>query len=209
MIRNLYSPIREDLPHTHLLFMDGAPWRDYVWILVRVFVAEMIGSGIFILPSILINYPTPYEPVVAGIATGGGLYVAIWIAYPTSGAHINPIISLTAFLTRRIKLPHLVVYWISQLAGAIVCTLIGLSITPFNKKKRFWSMTFVQPEVSERQALVVEALTSCVLVIVYLATVDSKRPVNWALGSGLNMALPLMLAVIGGVIISVRFFLLI
>ena len=183
--------------------MDDVPWRDYAWLLARIFVAEMIGSGIFILPSILINYPTTYEPLVAGISTGGGLYVAIWITYPTSGAHINPIISLTAFLTRRIKLPHLVFYWISQLAGALLSTATGLVITPFGKKEKFWTMTFVQPEVSERQALMVEALTASVLVIVYLATIDSKRPSNWALGTGLNMALPLMLAVIGGVIISV------
>ncbi|KAL5970997.1 Aquaporin, partial [Taenia solium] len=192
----------EDLPHTHLMFVEDLPWRDYVWLLVRIFVAEMIGSAIFILPGILITTPTQYEPVVKGIAMGGGLYVAIWITYPTSGAHINPIISLIAFLFKNIKLQHLVFYWIAQLVGALLCTQIGLNIVPPGSNETFRGMTFPHPEVSERQAFLVEALTTSVLVIVYLATIDLRRPENWGLNTGLNMALPLMFTVIGNAIIA-------
>ncbi|CDI97478.1 Aquaporin [Echinococcus multilocularis] len=184
------------------MFLEDLPWRDYVWLLVRIFVAELIGSGIFILPAILITSPTQYEPLVAGIAMGGGLYVAIWITYPTSGAHINPIISLIAFLNKHIKLHHLVFYWIAQLAGALLCTLIGLNILPPGSNETFRGMTFPHPDVSERQAFLVETLTTSVLVIVYLATIDLRRPENWGLNTGLNMALPLMFTVIGNEIIA-------
>ncbi|KAM7535339.1 hypothetical protein Aperf_G00000102536 [Anoplocephala perfoliata] len=133
---------------------------------------------------------------------GGIFFVAIWIIYPTSGAHINPIISLVVCLQQHISLAHLLVYWFAQLAGAFLATIIGLSITPFGKNQTHWRMTQPLPGVSERQAFVLEILAGCILIVVYLSTTDPKRPINWGLSTGLNMALPLMFTVTGIAIIS-------
>ncbi|VDD77093.1 unnamed protein product [Mesocestoides corti] len=176
---------------------------EYVWLIIRIFIAEMIGSGIVNLPVMLINTTTKYEPIMMGMAMGGGLYVAQWVTYPTSGAHVNPAISLASFLTRRIELNHLAIYWAAQLAGVILSTLLGLYISPFAKQDRFWGMTFPQPEVTERQTVVMEILITSVLIVVYLATVDENRPANWVLSTGVDLTLPLMLTYIGNIIISV------
>ncbi|VUZ48310.1 unnamed protein product [Hymenolepis diminuta] len=170
--------------------------------MTRIFVAEVIGSALFILPANIIPSPTVYEPLMAGIAMAGAFYVAIWIIYPTSGGHINPIISLTSFLQQNINLGHLLVYWFAQFVGAFLGTITGLKITPFGQNETNWRLTQPLPSVSEEQAFVVEILTGCILVNVYLSTIDLKRPANWGLSTGLNMALPLMFAVMGIVIIS-------
>ncbi|KAM3176971.1 hypothetical protein ACTXT7_005446 [Hymenolepis weldensis] len=192
----------QDLPHTHLQFIEDLPWNKYLWLMTRIFVAELIGSALFILPANIIPSPTVYEPLMAGIAMGGAFYVAIWITYPTSGGHINPIISLTSFLQQNINLSHLLVYWFAQFLGAFLGTVTGLKITPFGQNETNWRLTQPLPSVSEGQAFVVEILTGCILVNVYLSTIDLKRPENWGLSTGLNMALPLMLSVMGIVIIS-------
>lgn len=170
--------------------------------MTRIFIAELIGSALFIFPAIVIPAPTNYEPVVAGIAMGGIFYVAIWIIYPTSGAHVNPIISLAACLQQHISLAHLLVYWLAQLTGGFLATTVGLGITPFGQNQTHWRMTQPLPGVSERQAFVMEILAGCILIVVYLSTIDPKRPINWGLSTGLNMALPLMFTVTGITIIS-------
>nr|CDS29057.1 Aquaporin [Hymenolepis microstoma] len=192
----------QDLPHTHLQFIGDLPWNKYLWLMTRVFVAELLGSALFILPVNIIPSPTGYEPLMVGMAMGGVFWVALWIIYPVSGGHINPIISLTSFLQQNINLSHLLVYWFAQFAGAFLAMIIGLKITPLGQNGTKLHLTQPLPSVSEGHAFVVELITGCILVIVYLSTIDLKRPKNWGLSTGLNMALPLMFAVIGIVIIS-------
>lgn len=195
-----------------------ATWtRKYLWLLTRIFVAEFVGSFILVLPSIIIDGKGAYEPLVAGMATGGGLYVAIWIAYPVSGAHINPVMTLASYITKRIHLPHIALYFLAQFAGALMATGTGLAISPFftksisnttNTSVTITAMTVPSPGVTERMALAVEVLISCILVIVYLTTIDEHRPANWALGTGVNMALAMMFTQAGNTIVAVSLLLL-
>ncbi|VDN96618.1 unnamed protein product, partial [Rodentolepis nana] len=185
----------QDLPHTHLQFIGDLPWNKYLWLMTRIFVAELIGSALFILPSNIIPSPTGCEPLMAGIAMGGVFYVSIWIIYPISGGHINPIISLTSFLQQNINLSHLLVYWLAQFVGAFLAMIIGLKLTPFGHHGTKLHLIQPMPSVSAGHAFVVELITGSILVIVYLSTIDPKRPKNWGLSTGLNMVLPLMSAI--------------
>ncbi len=165
--------------------------------------AEMVGAGIVNLPALVIDTRATYEPVVAGVAMGGGFYVAVWVIYHVSGAHINPILTLASLLTKRIKLCYLPLYFLAQFCGVLISTGIGMYISPFQTNATYPGMVFPKPEVTERQALSIEVLTSMMFCAVYLTTIDETRPANWALGSGVSMAMTMMFVQTGTVIIAV------
>lgn len=69
------------------------------------------------------------------IAIGFGLMVMVYMGGHISGAHYNPAITLGAWLSKAISGWSMVRYWLAQMAGAIVATLvagwlIGATLTP-------------------------------------------------------------------------------
>ncbi len=59
------------------------------------------------------------------LATGCGLIVLIWIFGPVSGAHFNPVVTLTAVLRRHLDYRSALAYVVAQTFGAVVgvCTV--------------------------------------------------------------------------------------
>lgn len=135
-------------------------------------VVELLGSMILVFTtagSTAAVGVTPADNVIVGIASGLGLMVAVWMAAPISGGHINPLVSLLYFLldlTRygrgygtkeqrnefytRDRMWELVVYVVAQLAGGLLAAVLLLSVfgggttlgTPFITFTKFHAFAF-------------------------------------------------------------------
>lgn len=98
--------------------------------MVRIFIAELIGTMILVLfgcgAAVLGGFDIVGQ---LGIALAFGLAI-VAIAYgvgPVSGAHVNPAVSLAVFVAGRLSARDMVVYWIAQFAGAVIgAAIIGL-----------------------------------------------------------------------------------
>lgn len=92
----------------------------------NIFWAELIGSAF--LTMIVLGSGTMAQNLFNGnvglallansLATGAGLFALIQTLGPLSGAHLNPVVSLSEFIWKRISLNQLSLYIISQFIGA-------------------------------------------------------------------------------------------
>ena len=80
--------------------------------------AIVVGSGI--MGETLANGNAAIALLGNSIATGAGLYVLITVLGPISGAHFNPVVSLTFWRTGELSTELLVVYIIAQLCGGVI-----------------------------------------------------------------------------------------
>lgn len=90
--------------------------------------AEFVGTALLL--AIVVGSGIMGESLAAGnaavallgnsIATGAGLYVLITLIGPISGAHFNPVVSLTFWRTGELTLGMLAAYVIAQLCGGVI-----------------------------------------------------------------------------------------
>jgi glycerol uptake facilitator protein len=136
-----------------------------------------------------------------------GVTVAIYIAGPLSGAHLNPAVTLAFTVFRSFPPGRLPAYWLAQLTGAVlaggvVLLVFGPLLARFELREGLVrgapgseraAMIFGEyfpnpaifgtgPEaaalVSPSGALAVEALGTAVLVLVILALTDRRHPLH-------------------------------
>ncbi|KAI3422179.1 hypothetical protein GPALN_012712 [Globodera pallida] len=172
--------------------------------LVCKFVAEFVGTLIFVLLGILSAVPSnpSSSSSVLSIAFGHGLaiFVAISSLGHVSGAHLNPAVSLGIALCGKMS-PFLVpFYWCAQLSGGFCAALLVMIVT---SKSQFQSIaggaTIVPSGTNLWQALTVEALLTAVLVLCVLScVVDAPQS---ALGP-LVIGMAISTAILGGASIS-------
>jgi aquaporin Z len=116
-----------------------------------------------------------------GLALLGGLYAFADV----SGGHFNPGVSLAMFLDKRLELPHMIGYWIFQLAGAVLgslCVLIA-----FDQDTVALTATLPGPS-GAGTALFLELLATAIFVLVILNSTAIDRHAGTAL-----VAIPLTL----------------
>lgn len=100
--------------------MQEPPWRVYLAELLgtALLLATVVGSGI------MAKQLSPENLGVAllanAIATGGALYALIVSFGGVSGAHFNPVVTLTMAATRQLPWVRVPGYVIAQVAGAIL-----------------------------------------------------------------------------------------
>ncbi|VDL91038.1 unnamed protein product [Schistocephalus solidus] len=174
----------------------------YNWFMFRIFFAELVASILVTLPAMLEDKSKKYEALLVALSSGAAYYVSVWITYPTSAAHINPIVSFSVFMNRKIRIGHLIIYWSAQMLGCIFSTYLALYMAPYLQSNVKNCMTIPANGVSDAQALSLEIVISFTFILVYLSTIDDERPENWALSSGVNMALALMLIYTSNLMVS-------
>lgn len=100
--------------------------------LTRRLVAEALGTGLLV--GTVVGSGIMADKLTKDVAlallgntlpTGAILVVLITIFGPISGAHFNPVVSVTFGLRRELPLQEVALYIFSQIAGAIVGTLIA------------------------------------------------------------------------------------
>ncbi len=148
--------------------------------LVRAVLAEAIGTFILVgvgslaivsaagqqLPSLL----------VVPFGFGLGLLAAMAIFGHVSGGHFNPAVTLAALLDGRVDVVGAIGYWIAQVVGAIVASLMILEIfTSQGQQVVAATMTSGGSGIGDGVAFAVEAIMTAILVAVIL-TVTRTQP---------------------------------
>lgn len=85
--------------------------------------ATIVGSGI--MGESLAGGNTAIALLANALATGAMLFVLINIFGPISGAHFNPVVTLSMAATGRLPRTHIAAYLFAQIAGAILGVVLA------------------------------------------------------------------------------------
>lgn len=165
---------------------------------MKKYLAEMFGTMVLVLmgcgTAVSLNCGTDTSSVV-GTAMAFGLAV-VAMAYAIggiSGCHINPAITLGAWLSKRIGSKDAVLYMVFQVIGAILgSTLLWLIVD--NSGLTFDGTTTGANSCSGNIAggLLVEIILSFVFVLVVLGTTDEKKGAGNFAGLAIGLSLILI-----------------
>jgi aquaporin Z len=117
--------------------------------MARKFAAEFVGTALLVffgvgMAALVFGFRIFGSSLVGGVLAVaimfGLIYAAlVYVIGPISGGHVNPAVSLGAFLARRITVVDLIGYWVAQLAGGIAgaaLVLWLLNTSPLYSKSR-------------------------------------------------------------------------
>ena len=176
---------------------------------MKKYIAEMIGTMVLVLMgcgSAIFNFGVGTTAQVLTVAFGFGLSV-VAMAYTIggiSGCHINPAITLGAFLAGRIGGKDAGMYMLFQVIGAIIGSLLLYLLVMFVETSdasymaqngSFATMTGAngcQPGVGWVGGLIAEIVFTFVFVLVVLGTTDAKKGAGNFAGLAIGLSLVLV-----------------
>ena len=174
--------------------------------LARRFVAEVVGTGVLVLFGA--------GSVVAALRVGGGeldyaglgmvsfafafaIAVAIYAFGTTSGAHINPAVTVSLAATGRFPWSDVPAYVVGQLLGGTAGAALIVAAFGGDAVDVGTGGTTLADDVTYLQGIVAEAIGTFLLVIAIMAlAVDSRAPAGWA-GFMIGLAVAAAILVIG------------
>jgi aquaporin Z len=156
---------------------------------LQKYLAELLGTFtlVFIgtMGILAAQGEAPIRNVAIAFGFGLALLAGLYAFADVSGGHFNPGVSLAMFLDKRLELPHMIGYWIFQLAGAVLgslCVLIAFDQDAV-------ASTATAPGLSGAgTALFLELLATAIFVLVILNSSALERHAGTAL-----VAIPLTL----------------
>ncbi len=165
---------------------------------MKIFIAELIGTATLVLFGCGAAVLAGGEIGQAGIAAAFGLAI-VAMAYgigPISGCHVNPAVSLGAFVSGRMTAPDMVKYWIAQfIGGAIGAGIVyliasgqpGYSLAENGLGQNGWGPGYLG-EYSLMAALIFEIVATFLFVVVILGATQKAAPAAMAgLAIGLTL----------------------
>jgi MIP family channel proteins len=161
--------------------------------------AEFVGTFVFVFigaGSIITNASTHGAIGLLGIALAHGLALSMVVSAfgATSGAHINPAVTVGFIVTRRIAPALGLLYISSQLAGATLAGFLLQAVFP----QAVWQTVQLgtpglAPDVSFGTGLLVETiLTFFLLLAVFGTAVDERAPKIGGFGIGLTVMVDIL-----------------
>jgi aquaporin Z len=145
----------------------------------------LVGVGSFAIVSAGL---APGQVGLVSIALGFGLalLIGLYAFAAVSGGHYNPAVSLAMFLDGRLSVTDMVRYWVAQVVGAIVASIVVLIAYDDNV------VAATTTQASDVwAAIVVEVVFTAVFVAVILDSTRAERAHGTAL-----LAIPLTLVAI-------------
>lgn len=129
---------------------------------VRNAVAEALATLLFVFAIVAaINNAGDFTPLAIGLA----LMVLVYAVGHLSGGHLNPAVSLGAWMRGAISGGDFVAYVIAQLVGGALGALLSLAVFPAAESAL---------EIDVMPSFIVEALFTFILVFVVLNVATSK-----------------------------------
>lgn len=151
-------------------------WQKYAAEAYGTFVLVGIGTG-----AILSGGDTVAVSFAFGLALIAGLYTVGRV----SGGHFNPAVSLGAFLDQRISLTDMIGYWVSQIVGGVLASLVFAYV--LSSEAVATTVTrFSDPPIDTIGAIVGEALFTMIFVMAVLVLMKSTSYTKY-LGMGLTL----------------------
>jgi aquaporin Z len=138
---------------------------------MKNWITEFIGTFFLVLTVVLCVQLSAGTASLAGIAIGAILMVMVYMGGPISGGHYNPGVSLGVAIRGKLSYGTMISYWIAQLAGAIVATLIGWLLVGHPESVGVQALA----GQDVLRGLVAEFLFSFALVLTVLSTATSAK----------------------------------
>ncbi|XP_077221496.1 aquaporin TIP3-1-like [Tasmannia lanceolata] len=98
-----------------------AALSEFISTLIFVFAGE---GSVLALGKMYTEASPATGQVVVAISHALSLVVAVAIAFNTSGGHVNPAVTFSTLIGGRISLVRAIYYWVAQLLGAIVASVL-------------------------------------------------------------------------------------
>ena len=156
--------------------MDQGP-RSYWAEFIGTFALCFFGQGAIAVQQ-LIN-PGGFGSLLP-IAVAHGLILAVMVTalVHASGAHFNPAVTLGFVVTGRQSLTSAITYWLSQLLGAVVASLLLRAILPPEViQATNLGVPALAPEITVASGVLLEmVLTFFLVTAVWGTTVDERAP---------------------------------
>lgn len=144
-------------------------------------IAEFLLTAIFVFycstTVIAGNYTDSGLNLVVGLGQGFALALAIYIAAPASGGHLNPAVTLSVLCVGRINFLRAMLYIVAQFTGA----MCGAGLARACIREQFRSSlgaTMVNPDISLGGAWGLECIMTFMLVFVMFSTAIDPRGVG-------------------------------
>jgi len=159
--------------------------------LIRRLVAEFVGTAVLVLfgagsvvaAMYLGNGNLDYAGLgIISLAFGLAVALAVYTVGTTSGAHINPAVTVALAVVQRFKWAEVAPYIVAQLAGAVAGALlivayVGGRATALGNV----GLTSLGTDVTVVQGALAEGLGTFLLLFVIMAVaVDRRAPAGWA-----------------------------
>jgi glycerol uptake facilitator-like aquaporin len=125
-----------------------------------VLVFAIVGSGIAVQR---LSPDGALRLFVNAVVSGAGLGVAIWLAAPVSGAHLNPAVTLVALIKRTVSAPTALAYLTAQLLGSLMGAITANFV---------FQISILGPSTSHRASLrndLSELIVTALLVLIVLS----------------------------------------
>lgn len=162
--------------------------------MIRKFSAEFVGTLVLVLFGCGAAVLGGFDHVgQLGIALAFG-FAIVAMAYgigPVSGCHVNPAVSLAAFVAGRMSLKDMGLYWVAQFLGAVAgAALIGLiARTGFANLGANGFDTGSPGGYGLQAALIFEVVMTAIFVVVILGVSgDQKHGAFAGLAIGITLA---------------------
>lgn len=163
--------------------------------MVKKLSAEFIGTLVLVLfgCGAAVLGPTPFDQLAVSMAFGLAIVAMAYGIGPVSGCHVNPAVSLAAFIAGRMSLKDMGLYWVAQILGG----LAGAAILGHIASGGFASLGANGFEGGSpggygmHAALIFEIVATAIFVIVILGVTGPKGQ-----GAFAGLAIGLTLAVI-------------
>lgn len=163
--------------------------------MIKKFSAELIGTLVLVLFGCGAAVLAGPEVGQLGIALAFG-FAIVAMAYgigPISGCHVNPAVSLAAFVAGRMSAKEMVTYWIAQFIGAVIGAGILAMIAKTGMAslgQNGWGPGYLG-EYSLQAAALFEVVMTAIFVIVILGVTGARGH-----GAFAGVAIGITLAVI-------------
>jgi aquaporin NIP len=147
--------------------------------LMRRAVAEAIGTFALVFAGCGAIVTDAQRDGALGVVGVGLVFFLVLLAAiaslgHVSGAHFNPGVSLSFFLTRHLPARDLGAYWIAQLAGATLAALLLLVIWPGHPA----DLGATVPSIAAGRAFVLEVVLTALLMLVIMSVATDTRAVG-------------------------------
>ena len=146
--------------------------------MVKRFSAELVGTLVLVLfgCGAAVLGPAPFDQLAVSLAFGFAIVAMAYGIGPVSGCHVNPAVSLAAFVAGRMSAKDMLVYWVAQFIGALIGAFLLSLIAKTgmaNLGQNGWGPGYLG-EYGMHAALIFEVVMTAVFVVVILGVSGDK-----------------------------------
>ncbi len=163
---------------------------------VGTFTFVLVGAGSAVGAEALLTPNSASLLLIAALANGIGLAVAVSATLGISGGAMNPAVAIGLWVGKKLPSREFVAYILAEMIGAVGAGLALVASFPSAMGTAVnWGSPTLSGLLSASQGIAIEALLTFVLVIaVYGTAVDTRAPHIGGLGIGLAVVADVLVA---------------